>query len=153
MDCWRCCHRHVRSGAMLFHLGQPASAASHSMNFSDSLSPRLSARTTGPPHRWVGILQRIDPAAIVIAAATATLCFLVFYPLFWLFYGSFIYGESSLSDVLGQFWNLPGLGRAFQNTLWLVCGTLPLSFLFALPLVWITARTDTPLKGMIEIAA
>src|SRR5215467_14263830 len=59
----------------------------------------------------------------------------------------------SRSETGAQFWNLPGLDRAFQNTLWLVCGTLPLSFLFALPLVWITARTDTPLKGMIEIAA
>src|SRR5215468_2409279 len=59
----------------------------------------------------------------------------------------------SRSETGAQFWNLPGLDRAFQNTLWLVCGTLPLSFLFALPLVWITARTDTPLKGLIEIAA
>src|SRR5262249_16414967 len=41
----------------------------------------------------------------------------------------------------------------FANTLWLVSGTLPLSFLFALPLVWITSRTDTPLKNLIEIAA
>jgi iron(III) transport system permease protein len=138
---------------MLFHLAQPVSAASHSMSSSDSVSAPLSARPTGPPHRWAGLLQRIDPAAIIIAAATGMLCFLVFYPLFWLFYGSFAYGELPLPEVFAQFWNLPGLDRAFQNTLWLVCGTLPLSFLFALPLVWITARTDTPLKGMIEIAA
>jgi iron(III) transport system permease protein len=85
--------------------------------------------------------------------AAATLCFLVLYPLFWLFYGSFAYGDQPLSEVFGQFWQLPGLGRAFQNTLVLLAGAVPLSFLFALPLVWITTRTDTPLKGLVEIAA
>jgi iron(III) transport system permease protein len=123
------------------------------MSSSDSVAPPLPSQSTDPPGRWAGILQRIDPASIVIAAAAATLCFLVLYPLFWLFYGSFAYGELPLSEVFAQFRNLPGLDRAFRNTLWLVLGTLPFSFLFALPLVWITARTDTPLKGLIEIAA
>jgi iron(III) transport system permease protein len=123
------------------------------MSSLDSVSAPLSTQTTRPPNRWARILQRIDPAAIVIAAAAATLCFLVLYPLAWLFYGSFAYGELPLSEVFAQFKDLPGLDLALQNTLWLVCGTLPLSFLFGLPLVWITARTDTPLKGLIEIAA
>ena len=122
------------------------------------MSPLESASTPAPPQaarpsRWAGILQRLDPAAAVIAAAAATVFFLVLYPLVWLFYGSFAYGDLSLSQVLSQFWRLPGLDRAVQNTLWLVLGTLPLSFLFALPLAWITARTDTPLKGLIELAA
>jgi iron(III) transport system permease protein len=73
---------------------------------------------------------------------------------FWLFYGSFAYGDQVPSGtVLSQFWQLPGLARAFQNTIELLLGAVPLSFLFALPLVWIVARTDTPLKGLIEIAA
>src|SRR5204862_3107238 len=55
--------------------------------------------------------------------------------------------------VFSQIWQLPGFGRAFENTLDLLLGAVPLSFLFALPLVWITSRTDTPLKGLIEIAA
>src|SRR5262245_2412125 len=119
----------------------------------ESLSVPAPARADHPAARWSVVLRRIDPAAVVIAVAAATLFFLVLYPLFWLFYGSFAYGDQSLSQVLAQFWQLPGLGRAFENTLWLVIGTLPLSFLFALPLVWITTRTDTPLKGLIEIAA
>jgi iron(III) transport system permease protein len=118
----------------------------------ESASPSASSRVMRPG-LGAGFLSRLDPAAIVIAAAAATLFFLVLYPLAWLFYGSFAYGDLTLSQVLGQFRQLPGLDRAFQNTLWLVCGTLPLSFLFALPLAWITTRTDTPLKGLIEIAA
>jgi iron(III) transport system permease protein len=99
------------------------------------------------------LLRRLDPATVVMAVAAATLFFLVLYPLFWLFYGSFAYGDQPLSAAVGQFWQLPGLGRAFQNTLVLLAGAVPLSFLFALPLVWITTRTDTPLKGLVEIAA
>jgi iron(III) transport system permease protein len=102
--------------------------------------------------RWAAMLGRLDPASVIMAAAVAVLFLLVLYPLFWLFYGSFAYGDASAA-VLRQFWQLPGLARAFQNTLDLLLGAVPLSFLFALPLVWIVARTDTPLKGLIEIAA
>jgi len=123
------------------------------MSSLQTASPVLAPRITAPSRRWIGRIQRLDATSLVIAVSAATLFFLVLYPLFWLFYGSFAYGELSLSEVLVQFWHLPGLGRALENTVWLVFGTLPLSFLFALPLVWITARTDTPLKGMIEIAA
>jgi iron(III) transport system permease protein len=94
-----------------------------------------------------------DPATVIMATAALTLSFLVLYPVFWLFYGSFSYGDQGFAAALVQLWHLPGLERAFINTLWLVAGTVPLAFLFALPLVWITARTDTPFKGLIEIAA
>ena len=98
--------------------------------------------------------RRIDAATVVMAMAAAILCFLVLYPLFWLFYGSFAYGEQvSVGALFGEFLRLPGLGRAFENTLELQLGAVPLSFLFALPLVFIVSRTDTPLKGLIEIAA
>jgi iron(III) transport system permease protein len=113
----------------------------------------LPAPSSAQPPRWAIALQRLDPATVVMAAAAAVVFFLVLYPLFWLFFGSFAYGDLPLSQVFGQFWRLPGIERAFQNTLWLVLGTVPLSFLFAIPLVWITTRTDTPLKGLIEIAA
>jgi iron(III) transport system permease protein len=104
--------------------------------------------------RGLAVLRGLDPAALVMATAVAVLFFLVLYPLFWLFYGSIAYGDqSSPGTVLSQFWQLPGLGRAFQNTLELLLGAVPLSFGLALPLVWIVARTDTPLKGLIEIAA
>jgi iron(III) transport system permease protein len=104
--------------------------------------------------QWAARLGRLDPASVVMAVAAAVLFFLVLYPVFWLFYGSFAFGDqTSSATVLRQFWQLPGLGRAFQNTLELLLGTVPLSFLFALPLVWIVARTDTPLRGLIEIAA
>jgi iron(III) transport system permease protein len=103
---------------------------------------------------WRALLVRFDPATIIMSVAAAVLLLLVLYPLLWLFYGSLAYGEhSSFGEVLSAFWQLPGLGRAFENTLWLLIWAVPLSFLFALPLVWIVTRTDTPLKGLIEIAA
>jgi iron(III) transport system permease protein len=123
---------------------------------SPSTSISLPLRSAAPSlrSRCAGILQRLDPAAVIMAVAAAILLFLVLYPLLWLFYGSFAYGEeSSPGAMLSTFWQLPGLGRAFQNTLALLLGAVPLSFLLALPLVWIVARTDTPLKGLIEIAA
>jgi len=73
---------------------------------------------------------------------------------FWLFYGSFAYAEQPWSGaVFTALWQLPGIGRALENTLSLLAGAVPLSFLFALPLVFIVTRTDTPLKRVIEIAA
>jgi iron(III) transport system permease protein len=115
----------------------------------------LPAATAGEaPSRWRIARERLgDPAAIIMAMATAILLFLVLYPVVWLFYGSFAYGEQGLGAALAQLWQLPGLARAVTNTLWLVAGTVPLAFMFALPLVWITARTDTPFKGVIEVAA
>jgi len=102
----------------------------------------------------VGWLARLDSASIVMAAAALTLLFLVLYPLFWLFYASFAYGEASFPRaLLTEFWQLPGLSRALLNTLDLLLGAVPLAFLLALPLVFIVTRTDTPLKWLIEIAA
>src|SRR5215467_13663054 len=138
---------------MLLHCAERRDPAGVLMSSLDTASPVTARRMAVLSGRLARRLQRLDAASIVIAVSAITLVFLVLYPLFWLFYGSFAYGELSLSEALAQFWNLPGLDRALLNTLWLVFGTLPLSFIFALPLVWITARTDTPLKGIIEIAA
>lgn len=109
-----------------------------------------------PPYRWwprrlARVLQ--DPAQAVMIVAVLTTAFLILYPVFWLFYGSFSYGQGGLARALVEFWQLPGVGRAFENTLIVIAGTLPLSFVIALPLVWITSRTDTPLRGLIELAA
>ena len=104
--------------------------------------------------RWITLLARLDAASLVLAAAAAALFFLVLYPLFWLFYGSFTYGDQlAPAAALAALWQLPGISRALENTLLLLVGAVPLSFLFALPLVWIVTRTDTPCKGLIEIAA
>ena len=106
-----------------------------------------------PLRRRLARLRLGDPAVIIMIAASAILFFLVLYPVGWLFYGSFSYGEQGFFAAFSELWELPGLARAVTNTLWLVAGTVPLAFVLALPLVWITARTDTPLKGVIEIAA
>lgn len=124
------------------------------MSRSDPISLPLLPAAPGMRTRFAGMWRRLDPAAAIMLAAAAVLCFLVLYPLFWLFYGSFAYGDQSWSGAtLSALWQLPGLARAFQNTVELLAAAVPLSFLFALPLVWIVARTDTPWKGLIEIAA
>jgi iron(III) transport system permease protein len=119
------------------------------LSTANAVSPPLAPVRIG----WLR-MRRFDLATVVMAAAAAVMCFLVLYPLIWLFYGSFAYGDqASPGALIGEFLRLPGLGRAFQNTLVLLLGAVPLSFAFALPLVWIVTRTDTPLKGLIEIAA
>jgi iron(III) transport system permease protein len=94
-----------------------------------------------------------EPSLLLTGGAILALAWLVLYPLFWLFYGSFAYGEQGLGEVIDQLRALPGLQRALYDTALLTAGTLLLAFAFALPLAWITARTDTPLRGLIEIAA
>ncbi|HEY6258562.1 MAG TPA: iron ABC transporter permease [Xanthobacteraceae bacterium] len=124
------------------------------MSPSDTISLSLSPLLRERKAHWAAALTRLDALSLVMAAAAAALFFLVLYPVFWLFYGSFAYGDqASPQTLLREFWQLPGLGRALLNTLDLLLGAVPLSFLFALPLVWIVTRTDTPLKWMIEIAA
>jgi iron(III) transport system permease protein len=117
----------------------------------------ISVSLTLPPEQrsgWTAWIARLDAASFIMAAAAAALFFLVLYPLFWLFYGSFAYGDQAAPGaVFSTLWQLPGLSRALQNTFTLLIGAVPLSFLLALPLVWIVTRTDTPLKGLIEIAA
>ncbi len=119
-------------------------------------SPILTpAKTFLPAGGLGGWVRRIvdEPATLLMALAVVILAFLVLYPVFWLFIGSFLYGDQSFSQVFRQFWSMPGLQTAFYNTALLVAGTVPLAFLFALPLAWITARTDTPLRGVIGLAA
>lgn len=94
-----------------------------------------------------------EPSALLFGACAIVFCLLILYPLFWLFYGSFAYGGQSLQQTFAQLAALPGLKRALLSTIWIVVGTVPLAFVFALPLVWISTRTDTPLKGLIDLAA
>ena len=104
------------------------------------------------PGDWVRLIFD-EPVKLFMALSVVILAFLVLYPVFWLFIGSFLYGDQTFSQVFRQFWSMPGLQTAFYNTALLAAGTMPLAFLFALPLAWITARTDTPLRNIIELAA
>ncbi|HTH96377.1 MAG TPA: iron ABC transporter permease [Stellaceae bacterium] len=117
-----------------------------------ALTPNATAPKVKPwLLRTVGKLR--DPATLIITVAVLTTSFLVLYPVFWLFYGAFIYGQGGFAQALNEFWHMPGLARAFWNTLIIMIGTVPAAFLIAMPLVWITSRTNTPLRGVIELAA
>jgi iron(III) transport system permease protein len=118
--------------------------------------PGTIASTESPsPARGAALWRRLidEPATLLMALAVLVLAFLVLYPVVWLFIGSFYFGDQTFVEVLQQFWAMPGLQSAFTNTALLVVGTVPLAFLFALPLAWITARTDTPLRSFIGLAA
>lgn len=117
-------------------------------------APAFSQPPTGvnpPLTRLASVLS--DPANPLLVAAVLTTTVLILYPLFWLFYGGFSYGQGGLWHAVSELRHLPGLGRAFENTLVIALGSIPLAFLIAMPLVWITARTDTPLRAVIELAA
>ena len=90
-----------------------------------------------------------------MAVAVAVLLFLVLYPLFWLFYGSFAYGDQTSSgSVLQPVLAIARPRTRFSEHAASFCSARSrCRFVLALPLVWIVARTDTPLKGLIEIAA
>ena len=111
---------------------------------------RATAGRAGPV--WLAAIAR-DPAQVIIVVAVITASFLILYPVFWLFFGSFSYGQGGVLHALAELWQLPGLGRAFRNTLTVTLGALPVAFLFAMPLVWITSRTNTPLRSIIDLAA
>jgi iron(III) transport system permease protein len=117
---------------------------------STSSSP-LSASLAFFARRTRLLLQ--DPSLFAAGGVLLLLAWLILYPLFWLFYGSFAYGEQGLGEIVAQLRALPGLPRALYDTAFVIAGTLPLAFAFALPLAWIAARTDTPLRGLIEITA
>jgi iron(III) transport system permease protein len=124
------------------------------MNSSTTASAAVAWRPPdyrSPLIRLVTVLR--DPAYAILIVAVLTTTFLILYPLFWLFYGGFSYGQGGLAHAIAEFRQLPGLGRAFESTLFVILGTMPISFLIAVPLVWITSRTDTPLRGVIELAA
>src|SRR3954452_5503730 len=93
-----------------------------------------------PPRTPTSPVRRLvdEPSTILMAVAVLILAFLVLYPVFWLFFGSFAYGNQTFSQVLRQFWAMPGLASAFTNTALMVAGTVLIAFLFALPLAWIT---------------
>ena len=79
--------------------------------------PLAAAPAGVAPSRWKNALHRCgDPAVVIATMAVVTLMFLVLYPLFWLMYGSFSYGEQGLTAALAQLWQLPGLERALMNT-------------------------------------
>ncbi len=111
-----------------------------------STSSPLSA-SFGFLSRWSRRLLQ-EPSLLVTGGAILVLGWLILYPLFWLFYGSFAYGDQGLGEVIEQLRALRGLQRALYDTALLIVGTLPLAFAFALPLAWITARTDTPLRAL-----
>jgi iron(III) transport system permease protein len=59
-------------------------------------------------------------------------------------------GALTLANFFKVYWD-PGTYEILLNTLWFATGTVTVTLLFAVPMVWLLSRTDIPLKGTIYI--
>lgn len=81
--------------------------------------------------------------------------FLVIYPIFWLFYGSFsaVEGKIFSPEAYVKIFGMVGIGEILTNTAIYGFVTTFFSVLIGVTLAWITARTDSPFKGFIELVS
>ena len=123
------------------------------MNSSTTASAAVAWRPPdyrSPLSRLVTVLR--DPAYAILIVAVLTTTFLILYPLFWLLlHGGFSYirraraRHCEFSNCLA--WD--GHSKPPFRHSWNDADFV----LIAVPLVWITSRTDTPLRGVIKLAA
>lgn len=89
-------------------------------------------------------------ASLVLGGAAALLLLLVGYPLLWLLMAAFgLPGEPQLGFLTRVYTR----GQNFQplvNTLVLALGTGLLSIVLGVPLAWATARSDMPLRRLVQ---
>jgi iron(III) transport system permease protein len=92
---------------------------------------------------------------LAMAALIALLLFLAAYPLAMLFYGSLFTAQPGLPGTF----DLGGYARLFTarnfsillNTVGIAAVTTAISITMAVLLAWILARTDTPMRGLLEV--
>lgn len=88
--------------------------------------------------------------AIIMGGAVLLLLGLVGYPLLWLFLGSLgLPGEPSLQHLTRAYTRAQNF-EPLRNTVLLAFGTGVLSILLGVPLAWATARTDMPLRRVVQ---
>lgn len=91
----------------------------------------------------------------VMLITTVAICIMVLYPIGVLVYNSFIIGEwgKPVSYTLKNYAKIFQTTRylvALKNSLILSFGVTALAGLLGISLAWITARTNTPLRGRLE---
>ncbi len=94
--------------------------------------------------------MREHSSVLVLGLAAALLLLLVGYPLAWLVLGAFgAPGDLGLTHFTNAY-TRPGNLEPLTNTLILALGSGTLSVLFGVPLAWATARSDMPLRRVIQ---
>jgi iron(III) transport system permease protein len=89
-------------------------------------------------------------ATLVLGLAALALLLLVGYPLLWLVLGALgVPGDFGLDNVTRAY-TRPGNVEPLANTLVLAFGAGLLSALLGVPLAWATARTDMPLRRVVQ---
>ena len=87
---------------------------------------------------------------LVLGVAVLTLLLLVGYPLFWLLLGALgLPGELGLEHFVRVYTRAQNF-ESLKNTLVLALGTGLLSVALGVPLAWATARSDMPLRPLIQ---
>ncbi len=95
--------------------------------------------------------RRFDPSLLLFGAIAAGLAVLVAMPIGWL--GWFSITDSAGDLSLGAFARLvsdPAMRKPLAITLAIALGAALLSCLVAIPLAWLVARTDVPLRRVIR---
>ena len=120
-----------------------------SANVNASLPASGSAR---PPRRRT----RATPGSIATLLLTMAVAILVLFPLFMLLYGSFwsarpgFPGELTFDNYITAYTD-PFTYRLFLNTIGLMAAKTALATALAVTMAWIVARTDAPMRGMLEV--
>ncbi|HEX3244541.1 MAG TPA: iron ABC transporter permease [Chloroflexota bacterium] len=99
---------------------------------------------------------RLTPGFIAMSLVTIFVGLLVLFPLSMLLFGSFWtarpgFDGSLTLDHYIRAYSDPGTYRVFGTTLLLMGAKTILAVFFAVSMAWIVTRTDTPMRGMLEV--
>ena len=101
-------------------------------------------------------MESIDALYVFRILCLALVAGLVLYPLFWLFVGSFQKSPGSFIFSVEPYVNVltaDYLGGILSNTAIMTVGTTLAAIAIGVPMAWIVARTDTPMKGLVHLVA
>jgi iron(III) transport system permease protein len=99
---------------------------------------------------------RLTPGFLAMSAVTIFVGLLVLFPLSMLLFGSFwtarpgFDGSLTLNNYIRAYTDI-GTYRVFGTTLLLMGAKTILAVIFAVTMAWIVTRTDTPMRGMLEV--
>jgi iron(III) transport system permease protein len=111
---------------------------------------RAAVAAEAPAPGWR--LRRFDPAGLVLGLVGAFLCVLIVLPLGWLVWYSVT--DDAGAPTLGNFIRLasdPGFARPYLTALGIAVGVALGACAAAMPLAWLVARTDMPLRRAIRM--
>lgn len=104
-----------------------------------------------PPAAGNSVVRVLSSERFLLLLAGGLLLILVGYPLFWLLFRSVGGPQTFTLKYYAEMFTNPGLLEPLVNTLLLAVLVGVGSCTVAVPLAWAVARTDLPLKGLINV--